>query len=582
MTATAGSLTKPEGESSIPPTSTPDLDAATTALSNRRQAWINLDIKGRIRLLRSVLRNIETEADRWVNAACEAKGVAIDSIGGAEEWYAGPAITARSARLLIKSLQDIQESGAPAIPGPITSRANGQTVAQVFPFDTWDKLLWQGYSAEVWMAPGVTPGNLKSTMAHAYQPNMVSTPELGLVLGAGNVASIAPTDALYKLFVDNAVVIVKMNPVNEYLGPIFEDVFADFIAQDFMAIVYGGADVGTYLCHHDLVDSVHITGSDKTHDAIVFGLGEDAADRKAASDPILAKPISSELGNVSPVIVVPGPWSEKDLTYQGFNLAGMLTNNAGFNCIATRVLVTHQQWNQREALLDSVSEALHATPDRHPYYPGARERWEHFKESHHQVRTHGEHEDGAVPWTLIHDLDTEDPDHTCFAVEAFSGVFGEAPLDSGRSVVEYLDDAVRFANDTLWGTLGASIIVHPESMKDPEIAAAVEKAIADLKYGTIGLNVWSGLGFALMSTTWGAFPGHALNDIQSGRGIVHNSMMFEEAEKSVLRGPFRQPLKPLWFSNNASAHKIAKGMVGMEIDPTAAKLAPIVFNAVRG
>jgi hypothetical protein len=42
--------------------------------------------------------------------------------------------------------------------------------------------------------------------------------ELALVLGAGNQTPVACLDILHKLFSDDAVVICKMNPVNEYLG----------------------------------------------------------------------------------------------------------------------------------------------------------------------------------------------------------------------------------------------------------------------------------------------------------------------------------------------------------------------------
>lgn len=581
-TTSSGSIPESDGTSQIPPTPIDELEAIIDLLSSHRRAWLEVDIDQRIALLQSVIDNAVEVGEAWVRAACQAKGISFDEPVAGEEWHAGPVLTARTARLLIRSLESIKTTGYPVIPGPITTRPNGQTVAQVFPVDNWDKVLWQGYSGQVWMKPGVTPGNLRSTMATAYQPDAIRNPELALVLGAGNISSIAPTDTLYKMFVEDAVVMLKMNPVNEYIGPFLEQVFAGLIGRDFMSVVYGGADVGTYLATNPKVDSVHITGSDKTHDAIVFGSGTDGAERKKANKPLLTKPISSELGNVSPVIVIPGRWSDKDLIYQGQNIAGMLTHNAGFNCLTPRVVITHEQWNQREALLDSISAALHSTPARRPYYPGARERWEHFKESHASVRTHGDHAEGAVPWTLIHDLDTEDPDHMCFAVEAFAGIFGEAPLDSERSVVAYIGDAVRFANDTMWGTLGASIIVDPRSLKDPDIAAAVEQAVADLRYGTVGVNVWTGLSFAFMSTTWGAFPGHPLNDIRSGRGVVHNTLMFDQAEKSVVRGPFRQPLKPLWFASNKQTHNIARGLVAMESDPSGMALAPILGAAIRG
>lgn len=42
--------------------------------------------------------------------------------------------------------------------------------------------------------------------------------EVAVVLGAGNQTPVACMDILHKLFFDDAVVICKMNPVNEYLG----------------------------------------------------------------------------------------------------------------------------------------------------------------------------------------------------------------------------------------------------------------------------------------------------------------------------------------------------------------------------
>jgi hypothetical protein len=42
--------------------------------------------------------------------------------------------------------------------------------------------------------------------------------QVSLVLGAGNQTPVACMDILHKLFVDDAVVVCKMNPVNEYMG----------------------------------------------------------------------------------------------------------------------------------------------------------------------------------------------------------------------------------------------------------------------------------------------------------------------------------------------------------------------------
>ena len=38
-------------------------------------------------------------------------------------------------------------------------------------------------------------------------------------MGAGNQLPVAALDILHKLIVDDEVVVCKMNPVNDYLGP---------------------------------------------------------------------------------------------------------------------------------------------------------------------------------------------------------------------------------------------------------------------------------------------------------------------------------------------------------------------------
>jgi hypothetical protein len=374
-----------------------------------------------------------------------------------------------------------------------------------------------------------------------------------------------------------------MNPVNDYLGPIFEQVLAELIDRGVLRIVYGGADVGTHLVRHEGVSDVHVTGSDKTFEAIVFGVGEDGARRKAAHDPLVTKPVTGELGNVSPVIVVPGPWSAKDIAFQAQNIASMLTNNAGFNCIALRAIITSDTWDQRDALLDGVRDVLREAGSRYPYYPGARDRFDTFVAAHPEAERLGDSSPGCVPWTLIPGLRPETNEEMAFTTESFNGVFGEVGIDS-TGTVDYLRKAVEFANDGMWGTLGCSLIVHPKSLADPEVARAVDQAIADLRYGTVAVNHWSALGFLLGSTPWGAYPGHSIEDVQSGIGFVHNSMMLNETdiEKTVARGPFRMPVKPTWFVTNKTAHKSGEMFARLMAKPSWSKLPGLITTALRG
>jgi acyl-CoA reductase-like NAD-dependent aldehyde dehydrogenase len=575
-----GSAVIPEAEHRIAPTSQSNLDEALAILEDHKQEWAELDIDERIELLEHLRDGVVEVAQPWMQAAMQAKGMAPGSNEEGGEWIGGPMSVIKNLSLLIASLRDIDEYGVPQLPKDPYARPDGQVVAPVFPADGWDGLLFMRFTAEVWMQPGVTLDNLRENQAAFYREESPKG-ALALVLGAGNLASIGPMDALYKLFVEGQVVILKMNPVNEYLGPFIDEAFAALRERGFFRVVYGGATEGDYLCTHPLVEEIHITGSDKTHDAIVYGVGEEGARRKASNEPRNTKRLSSELGNVSPIIIVPGPWSQKDLDYQGVNLASSLCNNSGFNCVATRVIIQHEQWDKREGLLASLQKAFANAGDRKPYYPGAEERQKKFVERHPDADQYGSKGAGHVPWTLIHHLDPDQTDDICFTTESWCGQTSETAL-SASSVVEYIDKAVELCNDSIWGTLSAGIFVHPQSMKDPAVAEAVERAIANLRYGSVAVNQWPGINFALVTPSWGAFPGHTTEDIRSGRGVVHNTFMFDRPQKSVLRSPFRVWPKPLWFIDNKAAADIARKMTYFSADPSLMRLPGILWASVLG
>jgi len=65
----------------------------------------------------------------------------------------------------------------------------------------------------------------RSRQAKSYQRQ---DPQGGVsvILGAGNVSSIPAMDVASKLFVDGFVCVLKMNPVNEWVGPFVEQALA--------------------------------------------------------------------------------------------------------------------------------------------------------------------------------------------------------------------------------------------------------------------------------------------------------------------------------------------------------------------
>src|SRR5579885_3255561 len=443
-----GSFQFPTLAGSIPPSTQEAMDQAVQTLQEKKQAWVMVSVHERIALLDRLIADCAALAARWVAASIQGKRIPADSPAASEEWLTGPYLTIKCLRQLRQSLLDIEAVGRPKIPGPVTTRPDGQVVVPVFPLTSYDKVFYSGVKAEIWMEPGVTAEELPNTQAIIYRDKQHAG-KVALVLGAGNVSSIGPTDILYKLLMEDQVVIFKSNPVNAYIGPIIEEAFKALIEPGFLRVVYGGASEGAYLCNHDGVDEIHITGSDKTFEAIVFGPGPEGAKRKAARKPLLNKRVTGELGNVSPVIVVPGPWTAKDLAYQGDHIASMLTNNAGFNCNATRVIIQHAGWSQREALLQSIRRVLAQVLPRSAYYPGARDRHQAFAAAHpeaEQIGTPGA--DDQLPWTLITGVDPNKEEDIVFTTEAFCSLFAETALEAANPA-EYLDRAVEFANNHL-------------------------------------------------------------------------------------------------------------------------------------
>lgn len=582
--ALIGSATIPEAKSKMPATPPAEIDQALQELQANAAGWIEVSLDERIALLERLRASTYKTAERWAKAGCAAKRIPLGTPPESEEWLGGPFTTIRNLRLLERTLREIRETGAPKLPHPPTTRPDGTVAVRVFPSEKWDPLFYKDMSAEIWMDPSVTEANLPEHTGMIYRDKAKGKkeePKVALVLGAGNVSSIGPMDAFYKLFCEDQVVVLKMNPVNDYLGPFMVEALQELVDRGWLRVVYGGATEGKYLCEHDIVSEIHITGSDKTHDAIVFGPGEEGARRKAEREPLNTKRITSELGNVSPVIVVPGPWSQSDLDFQGQNIASMLTNNAGFNCNATRVIITNDGWEHRDGLLQVVRETFDRTPTRAAYYPGAQERMTRFVNQHPHAEAHGQVQDGHLPWTLIPGLDASSEDEICFTTESWCSVFGEVAL-SAESTVDYIERAVEFCNDRVWGTLNAAIIVHPKSLKDPAVAAAVETAIAKLNYGSVAINHWPAVVYGLVTTTWGGAPGHTIYDVGSGIGVVHNTFLFDRPAKSVLRGPFRMSPKPPWFCTAKNSHNLAKKLTAFEASPSWLKVPGIAAQALKG
>lgn len=548
------------------------LDQTLTHLTAGAAAWNSLDAAGRAAVIRACLPSVRAAAEDWVDAGCRAKGIDPASSLAGEEWLAGPMTTLRGFRLMADTLAGLSrpDAGTRVREGP-----DGRSIVRVFPASAYERVLYLGLTGEIWLQPG-----MPATCGAGYRsPAGRPTGGVALVLGAGNVSSIGPLDALTMLAVHGDVAILKLNPVNDYLAPVFARAFKPLVEAGYLAIVTGPPDVGRDLCEHPVVHRIHLTGSRRTYDTIVWGpTSDEQRARKAAREPRLSKPVTAELGCVTPILVVPGEWSAGDLAFQATQVAASVAHNASFNCVAGQVLVVARSWPQREAFLDHVARALAATAPRVAYYPGALQRYAAFLDRYPAARVVGASGPGVVPWTLLPDVSPR-PGEYALTEEAFCGVLAVTTID-GHDAPSFLAQAVPLANDLIEGTLSCMLLVHPASAS--EHGNALARAVANLRYGSVAVNVWSGVVFGIGSTTWGAYPGHTPRDIGSGVGVVHNTCLFDHAEKSVVRGPFRMWPKPVWFADHRNLAAVGRRMTAFEAEPSWGQIPGILAAALRG
>ena len=562
-----------------------EYDAALDALNAAKDTWAKTSIADRISLLDQVKDNLMTVATAWAQTATRLKQIPERSPLAGEEWTSGPYAVMLACNALISTLRQMESK---TFLKHLSKRqlTTGQLAVKVMPYSIWDHLLLSGVKAEVWMKKSVSVANLHDHTAIAYDiPLAARKGKVALILGAGNIASIAPLDVFQKLFLENQVVILKAHPVNDYLTKFLEVALKPLIDLDALRIVKGDAAAGAYLTTHAIIEELHITGAVATHDAIVWGIGAEGEKNRKENTPQNFKRFTSELGAVCPTIVVPGPWSAADLKFQAEQIATHKLHNSGFNCVACQVLIMPKGWDKAAILMANLN-AVVQNSNRGAYYPGTANRLDAFKS---KAKTYKSVARGEAPSLIINDVNESD---WFTKTEVFAPAMSTHEMDAPNAQT-YLQSAIAYANDQLYGTLGANILIHPKTIK--EIGKTkFENIIADLHYGTIAINAWTGLAFLATACPWGAFPGHTPQDIQSGNGTVHNTFMLEDTERVVIQAPwapfprgilsgqFTLLPRPPWFITNKKQDKLGRLLTQFQHRPSWSKLPRIFLNALLG
>ena len=318
------------------PTETPTVSQALSTLASKKDVWATMGPAGRLTFLQKILVRLQAvDHEGWGAAAADSFGYSASHPAGdyevSIESMVNASVCIGTVQHLIRTFEYLATQGTD--PELSRSTRSDREVVQVFPLDRADKFTPEGMggcTGEVWLKP---------------RRDASSGDEVGgrvcLVLGAGNQSFLAFGDVMYQLFVEGAVCLLKHHPLRDFSRPHFDAIFADLIEAGFFAGCEADLDETQDLLHSTMVDCVHMTGGTHTHDAIVWGDTPDLqAKNKAAGTPVMRKPISSELGCVTPWIVTPGTeWSEREIGHMAGQLVTAFVAQNSCNCLSPKVVI---------------------------------------------------------------------------------------------------------------------------------------------------------------------------------------------------------------------------------------------------
>jgi aldehyde dehydrogenase (NAD(P)+) len=541
-----------------------DIDRFITTLRTKSKEYNSINNVQLASMLEETISNIKEVSFFWATICSDNKGTTKTPAEG-EEWLGGPFASVLATQYYIKSLtndDDLTEK-------KYNSEENSY---KVFPNNFTERITFPFIDAKVIFNKSMSFDDINKY--RGFSKRYEIDPSITLVLGAGNFSSIPYLDVLYHLITRKSVILLKLNPVNEYLKPVFEKVFQNFIERGYIIVTTGNIDESKYMANHPGINHIHLTGSDKTFEDIVYGreLTEKERTTKSLSK-INNKSITSELGNVTPIIIHPGKWSTSDIKYQARKIVTAKLNNNGFNCVAAQVVVLPDGWGQTDTLIKFVKHYMSKAKERKAYYPESIERLEKLEKEKGYERVN------ALSCVTPH-LTREIKAYSKFEIdEVWSSTIYFKKIEY-TSIEDFANKAIDYCNEELWGNLGVSVIIKDHDRKFNKHITNLY--IDKLNYGTVAINEWAAIGYIIPQLPWGGFPGNRDNDIQSGQSVVHNSMLFESPLKGVVNTKFRisRLIDPPWFVTNKKARRLFKNLTYYQINNSNINFLKLIFAAL--
>ncbi len=215
-----------------------ELDRNITTLRINSSELSKMSNQELIVLLNKTIENIQGIAYYWATLSAEKKGILQKHKEG-EEWLGGPFVSILTLQYYIDYLEKNDQLD-------INKFDDSKNSYKVFPNKFIEKLTFPLLNAEIRFSKSM---NFEQINEYRGFKQRIGTDSgsVTLILGAGNVSSIPFLDTIFHLVANRSSIILKLNPVNDYLNPVFQKVFHEFIERGFISVVNGDIPTSKYL-----------------------------------------------------------------------------------------------------------------------------------------------------------------------------------------------------------------------------------------------------------------------------------------------------------------------------------------------
>ncbi|OZE30398.1 aldehyde dehydrogenase, partial [Rhodococcus sp. 05-2254-6] len=145
------------------PGPTEAVDSALADLSEGEKNWGRLTLAERRALLERVHALTTAHAQEWVTAAASIKGLDASSTLVGEEWLSGPYSFLNGLGTVAHTLAALEAGSSPLAGATFGTAPGGRTTVSVLPLNIFERLLLNGFTAEVWLKPGIDRATAQRT-----------------------------------------------------------------------------------------------------------------------------------------------------------------------------------------------------------------------------------------------------------------------------------------------------------------------------------------------------------------------------------------------------------------------------------